>query len=102
MRAALQSRLHHAIARNNRPLKSLPTPLGFGAGRMMQMRIVLRKQAEALYLQPSGEFNGDRESAWDFETSSVAWSWAKERKLPGLEVVLAFEDAQYDVVSMRT
>jgi hypothetical protein len=65
------------------------------------MRILLRKWTGKLYLQPSGEWSADRQSAREFTSGPVAYWWAKEQRLLGVEVVLAFDDEQFDVVTMR-
>lgn len=66
-----------------------------------RMRILLRKQPEELYLQPSGQWGKSRETAREFPGSVFAYYWAREQQLLGAEVLLAFEDAQWDVVTMR-
>ncbi len=63
-----------------------------------KMRILLRQGEE--YLQTSGEW-GQRETAREFPTSTFAYYWAKEKQLLGIEVLLAFDDAQWDIVTMR-
>jgi len=66
-----------------------------------RMRVVLRQPKTELYVQVSGELGG-RESAQSFASSLVAYYWAKEQPLLGLEVLLAFADPAYDFVTMRT
>ena len=65
------------------------------------MRIVLRQARTGLYLQPSGEWTTSRETARPFENGSAAYSWAREQRLIGLDIVLTFPDPQYDFVSMN-
>ncbi len=65
------------------------------------MRILLRKQPGEQYLQPTGEWGHSRETARTFPTSVFAYHWAKEKELLGVEVLLAFEDSRWDVVTMR-
>ncbi len=36
-----------------------------------------------------------------FPTSALAYYWAKEKELLGVEVILAFDDSRWDVVTMR-
>ncbi len=66
-----------------------------------RMRILIRKGDQPLYLQGSGEWSINRETARDFQTSMVAWRWAREHQLFGTEILLAFEDPLYDVVPLR-
>ncbi len=65
------------------------------------MRVLLRKVREQLYMQPSGEWTAARETARSFPTSALAYYWAKEKELLGVEVLLAFDDSRWDVVTMR-
>ncbi len=72
-----------------------------GLERKASFRILLRQQKGQKYLQPSGEWNETRATAREFATSLLAYWWAKEQQLLGVEVVMAYADAQRDVVSMR-
>ncbi len=62
-------------------------------------RILLR-QGQG-YLQPSGEWSEARTTAREFASSLLAYWWAKEQQLLGVEVVMAYADGQPDFVSMR-
>ena len=64
------------------------------------MRVLLRRR-KGQYLQPSGEWSVARETAREFPGSAFAYYWALEQNLLGCEVLLAFEDVQYDVVTLR-
>ncbi len=66
-----------------------------------RMRVLLRKQQDHQYMQPSGEWSDDRETARTFPTSVFAYLWAQEKKLLGIDVLLAFDDAKWDLVTMR-
>lgn len=64
------------------------------------MRILIRRQKGHQYLQPSGEWSENRETARDFYNSTVAYWCAKAQHLRGVEVLMAFEDPQWDFVPM--
>ncbi len=66
------------------------------------MRILLRRQDTGLYWQPTGEWREDRRTAQVFSNAVVAYMWAQGQRLPGSEVLLAFEDPRHDLVAMRT
>ncbi len=67
-----------------------------------EMRILVRKCATSLYLQSSGEWNLERKTAREFQTSFLAYWWAHEQKLSGIEILLAFDqDPFYDFVCLR-
>lgn len=61
------------------------------------MRVLLRRAESRTYLQAEGLWTSDRETARDFGTSGRAILFAAENRLGGLEVVLAFENSQYDL-----
>jgi len=65
------------------------------------LRILLRQQRTGLYLQASGGWGGDRDSARGFEDSIMACAWAKEQKVIGANVLMALAEEQYDVVLAR-
>ena len=67
----------------------------------VSMRILLRQQRSGLYLQASGAWGRERETARSFASSIEAYSWAIEQSLLNTEVLLAFSDEHYDMVSMR-
>jgi hypothetical protein len=64
------------------------------------MRIVLRNRKSRLYLQPSGEWGADRDTARDFPTSVVAYFWAKEQQLLNVQILLTFADPRLDIACM--
>ncbi len=64
------------------------------------MRIVLRRREE-LYLQPSGQWTNNRETAREFETSFQAFSLAQNENWIHSEVVLTFGDPLYDLVALQ-
>ncbi len=66
------------------------------------MRILLRQQVGQLYLQPNGDWTTERETAREFTSSAVAYYWALEKRLLGIEVLLAFNNPEYDFVTMRS
>ncbi len=65
------------------------------------MRVLLRKRQGQLYMQPSGEWGQSRETARTFPGTVFAYYWAKEKELLGVEVLLAFDDSHWDVVTLR-
>ncbi len=72
---------------------------GFDRSKRGGFRILLRQGH--LYLQPSGEWNEAKATARQFASSLLAYWWAKEQRLLGVEVVMASSDGQPDFVSMR-
>ncbi len=52
-------------------------------------------------MQPSGEWGQSRETARTFPGTVFAYYWAKEKELLGVEVLLAFDDSNWDVVTFR-
>ena len=64
------------------------------------MRILLRQQVSGLYLQVSGDWTANREGARSFSNSVEAYWWALEQALLNTDVLLAFNDENYDIVSM--
>lgn len=64
-------------------------------------RILIRKREGDLYLQPSGEWSEERQTARAFIGSVAAYYWAKEQELLGVEVLMAFADERYDIVTFR-
>ncbi len=71
------------------------------AVRLGVPRIVLRR-GQGLYLQPSGRWTNNRETAQEFETSFQALSLAQGEKWLHSEVVLTFGDPLYDLISVWT
>jgi len=72
---------------------------GLEYSRQAGFRIVLRHGQE--YLQPSGDWNKARATAREFVSSLVAYAWAKQQQLLGVEVVMVYADGQADFVTMR-
>ena len=70
-------------------------------GNMRPLRVVLRQAGTGLYLQSSGQWSSDREAARELDNSVLAYFWAKEQKLPGTEVLLAYANPADDFVAMR-
>ena len=61
------------------------------------MRVLLRSTDSRNYIQDGDKWTADPGSARDFGTSGRAVLFAMENHLTGLEVVLAFENSQYDL-----
>ncbi len=66
-----------------------------------EMRILIRRQKGQDYLQPSGDWGQNKQTARAFASSVAAYDWAKERQLLGIDIFLSFSDPQYDFVTMR-
>ncbi len=63
------------------------------------VRILLPRGQE--YLQPSGEWGQARATAREFVTPLLAYWWAKEQQLLGVEVVMADTNGQSEFVPLR-
>src|SRR5262245_52475841 len=66
------------------------------------MRIVLRKPDEASYLQRSGKWPRNRETARSFESTRIAYFWHREQNLQGIEVLFVFDHSKHEVVVQLT
>ncbi len=64
-----------------------------------RFRILLRQGQE--FLQPSGDWKKAKATAREFGSALLAYWWAKEQQLLGVEVVMAFADGRPDFVPMR-
>ncbi len=64
------------------------------------MRILLRQNATGLYLQPSGQWTENRETARDFQSAVGACYWALAQRLEGIHVLYAFANPALDVAAM--
>lgn len=62
-------------------------------------RVLLRRKQS--YLQRSGEWRPRRRTAREFAASTVAYWWALEQGLSGVEVLLAFNDPANDYTLLR-
>lgn len=69
---------------------------------LADMRIVLRQPQTGFYLQHSGEWTNNRETARNFESARAALFWAKSHNLNGGEVLFAFSESKYDFVTSLT
>ncbi len=65
------------------------------------MCILLRQQETGKYLQPSGEWSTERETARRFDSGLVAYFWALEAGFVGVDVLLAFTDPAFDIATLR-
>ena len=61
------------------------------------MRVVLRDIQTGLYLRDAGHWTESVEEAQLFRHSAEAMDKARDRGLKGLEVMLLFEEPQYNV-----
>src|SRR5262245_24282465 len=64
-------------------------------------RILLKRRKGQQYLQPSGEWTEVRETARGFPTAVIAYDWASEQELLGIDILLTFEDSKWDFVTFR-
>ena len=64
----------------------------------MGMRTLIRDVKTGMFYGEDGQWTAEREDAHDFAGTFQAMSFAGERELRGVEVVLAFEQPEYDVV----
>ena len=65
------------------------------------LRILLRRPDTGMYLQSSGEWGAERNSARDFDSSLLAYDWAKQNGLLGSAVLMAVGPEQNDTVLAR-
>ncbi len=70
--------------------------------RVMRLGVprILLRRSQGLYLQPSGRWTNNRETAQEFETSFQAFSLAQGENWLHSEVVLTFGDPRYDLISV--
>ncbi len=60
------------------------------------MRVLVQNEV-GLYLQPSGEWGENRDTARQFKDSKIAYYWAVEQRLLRSCVILAFPDKTRDM-----
>jgi hypothetical protein len=65
------------------------------------LRILLRQPDTGMYIQSSGEWGAERNSARDFDSSLLAYEWAKENGFLGSAVLMAVGPEQFDTVLAR-
>ncbi len=58
------------------------------------MKTLLRDAFTGQYFQALGKWTGDREDAYDFGLVARALRFARKARLPGLELILAFESPE--------
>jgi hypothetical protein len=61
------------------------------------MRVILQQIATEMYFQGAGEWTIDPDKAHNFGSSLKAIDYCLAQKLTGVEVVLKFTEAQYDI-----
>lgn len=52
-------------------------------------------------MQSSGAWSSNRQTARDFDKGIVAYHWADNHHLIGVEVLMAFEPPEYDVALFK-
>ena len=62
------------------------------------MRTLIRDEKTRMFYGADGQWSEEREDARDFGGTFQAMSFAGEKQLRGIEVVLAFDQPEYDVV----
>ncbi len=61
------------------------------------MKIVIQNRRTRDYIGNSGAWTSKREHAFDFEKTMFAFQFCKDRHLEDVEIVLKFENQQYDI-----
>jgi hypothetical protein len=62
------------------------------------MKTLLRCRRTRCYLQGEEQWTLDRALARDFGSGPQAIQFVMSRKMDGVELVLAFDDPQYDII----
>jgi hypothetical protein len=62
------------------------------------MRILLQQKETDLYFKDVGEWTRQPSDAMDFMSSTAAADFCSLNKLPGVQIVLRFEEQHYDIV----
>ncbi len=65
---------------------------------MALMRILLQQKETGLYFKDVGSWTRDTRDAMDFVSSTAAIEFCMVNRLPGVQLVLKFEEQQYDIV----
>ncbi len=66
------------------------------------MRVALRNPETRLYFRTPEEWTADRQLARNFFRTVDAIRFAADQRLPGLEVVLLFDNPEHDLVVAQT
>ena len=65
---------------------------------MTRMRILLQQKETGLYFKDVGSWTRNTGEAMDFVSSTEAIEFCALNRLPGVQLVLKFEEQQYDIV----
>ena len=65
---------------------------------MTRMRILLQQKETGLYFKDVGSWTRNTGEAMDFVSSTEAIEFCAINRLPGVQLVLKFEEQQYDIV----
>jgi hypothetical protein len=65
---------------------------------MAHMRILLQQKETGLYFKDVGSWTCDTGEAMDFVSSTAAIEFCLLNRLPDVQLVLKFEEQQYDIV----
>jgi len=62
------------------------------------MRILLQQKETGFYFKDVGSWVRDTSEAMDFVSSTAAIDFCVTNKLPGVQLVLKFQDQKFDIV----
>ncbi len=65
---------------------------------MTRMRILLQQIESGLYFKDTDSWTRNSAEAKDFLSSSAAMDFCAANKIPGVHLVLKFDEQQYDIV----
>ncbi len=65
---------------------------------MQRMRILLQQKETGLYFKDVGSWVRGAAEAMDFVSSTSAIEFCVTNKLPGVQLVLKFQDQKFDIV----
>jgi hypothetical protein len=65
---------------------------------LQRMRIILQQKETGLYFKDIDSWARDSSEAMDFLSSTAAIDFCVSNKLSGVQLVLKFEEQQYDIV----
>ena len=65
---------------------------------IQRMRILVQQKETGLYFKDVGSWVRETAEAMDFVSSTAAIDFCVTNKLPGVQLVLKFEDQKFDIV----
>ena len=66
------------------------------------MRVLIQQKDSGLYFQDIAAWTSDHQDAMDFVTSTRAIDFCVANKLSGVQLVLKFEEQEFDIVMPLT